>query len=133
VIGSPGHGPAARTADRGEGVVGYVVLVPVALLLVLLGVQAAVYFHEANIAENAGARAVAVSSRFGASNAAGATEGRAVARESGSVVLGLRVSGTDTVVAEVTLGVSHVVPFFPGSVTRRVAAPRERFIPEDER
>ena len=32
-----------------------------------------------------------------------------------------------------TVRVDRVVPLFPGAVTRRVSAPKERFIPEDER
>ena len=59
------------TRDRGEGVVGYVILVPVALFVVLLAVQAAVYFHEANIADNAAGRAAATASRRGSGSRRG--------------------------------------------------------------
>ena len=119
--------------DRGEGVVGYVVLVPVVLFVTMLGIQAAVYFHAANIAQHAGTRAVSVASRRGSSPASGVREATAVVAESGSLLVDADVSGGDSVSASVTVRVARVVPFFPGSVTRRASAPKERFIPEDER
>ena len=124
---------AVDRRDRGEGLVGYVVLVPVALFMVTLGIQAAVYFHAANIAQHAGARAVVVAARSGADAAAGEAEARSVVRDSGSTLVGVTVAGGDVVRASVTVRVSQVVPLFPSSVTRRVVAPKERFVPEDER
>jgi Flp pilus assembly protein TadG len=122
-----------RPADRGVAVVEHVVLVPVVLLLVLLGVQAAVWFHAANVAEHAAARGVSVASRRGVSNAAGAAEAATTVRDSGSTLLGVAVSGTSTVRATVTVAVHRVVPLFPASVTRSASEPEERYIPEDER
>jgi len=119
--------------DRGEAVVGYVLLVPVVLLVLMLGIQAAVYFHAADIAAHAGARSVAVASRRGSSAAAGRMEATSVVAESGSTLLGLEVSDGNTVRAMVTVRVDRVLPFFPDRVTRRVSAPKERFVPEDQR
>jgi hypothetical protein len=128
------HGIRHRPAsDRGEAIVGYVVLVPVVLLVLLLGIQAAVYFHAANIASHAGARSVAVASRRGSGSAQGVLEAQSVIAESGSVPLSVRVIETDTVRAEITVRVDRVVPFFPDRVTRIVSAPKERYLTEDQR
>ena len=105
----------------------------VVLFITMLGVQAAVYFPAANIAQHAGTRAVSVASRRGASPASGAREAASVVAESGSSLVGADVSGGESVSASVTVRVARVVPFFPESVTRRASAPKERFIPEDER
>jgi len=121
------------TRDRGEGVVGYVILVPVALFVVLLAVQAAVYFHEANIADNAAGRAAATASRRGSGSGAGRAEARAVVMESGSRLVDIKVIDGALVRATVRLAVSRVVPLFPDSVERSATAPKERFVPEDER
>ena len=121
------------TRDRGEGVVGYVILVPVALFVVLLGVQAAVYFHEANIADNAAGRAATTASRRGSGSGAGRAEARAVVMESGSRLVDVKVIDGALVRATVRLSVSRVVPLFPDSVERSATAPKERFVPEDER
>lgn len=119
--------------DRGEAIVGYVVLVPVALFVLMLGIQAAAYFHSANVAIHAGGRSVAVASRLGSSAAAGRAEALSVVTESGSVPLAVEVTSGNTVRAVVTVRVDRVLPFFPVSVTRTVSAPKERFIPEDQR
>jgi hypothetical protein len=124
---------SGTATDSGEGVVGYVILVPVALFLVMLGIQAAVYFHAANIAQQAGARAVAVASRHGAGAAAGEREAQIVVRDSGSTLVAASVSDGELVWATVTVRVDRVVPFFPAAVTRHAGAPKERFVPEDER
>lgn len=125
--------PVGGAGDRGEGVVGYVILVPVVLFITMLGIQAAVYFHAANIAQHAGTRAVSVASRRGSSPASGVREAASVVVESGSSLVGADVSGGESVSASVTVRVARLVPFFPESVTRRARAPKERFIPEDER
>lgn len=121
------------TIDRGEATVGYVVLVPVVLLVLMLGIQAAVYFHAANVAANAGARSVAVASRRGSSASAGRSEALSVVVESGSTLLDVDVVEGSTVSAVVTVRVDRVLPFFPDRVTRTVSAPKERFVREDER
>lgn len=129
----PHHGAVESQRDRGEAIVGYVVLVPVALFVLMLGIQAAAYFHSANVATHAGGRSVAVASRLGSSAAAGRAEALSVVTESGSVPLAVEVTAGETVRAAVTVRVDRVLPFFPASVTRTVSAPKERFIPEDER
>jgi len=124
---------SATLRDRGEGTVQYVILVPIVFLVVLLGVQAATYFHAANIASNAATRAVSVASRAGASSAAGAQEASKVVAESGAELLGVSVDGSSEITAAVTVRVRRVVPFFSQAVSRRAAAPKERYLFEDER
>lgn len=111
----------------------YVVLVPIVLLVVLLGIQAATYFHAANVAGNAAARAVAVASRVGATPSSGTDEAQRVVHESGSELLAVALDGGSEVEARVTVRVRRVVPFFAQAVSRRAAAPRERYLHEDER
>lgn len=120
-------------ADRGEAVLEHVVLVPLVLFLVLLGIQAAVYFHAANLAEHASSRAASIASRSGASEASGVAEATATVQDSGGTLVVASVSGGTEVEALVTVRVNRVLPFFPTTVTRRASEPRERFIPEDER
>lgn len=111
----------------------YVILVPIALLVVLLGIQAATYFHAANVASNAATRAVSVASRVGGGSSTGAQEARTVVGESGGELLAVSVRGAADVEAVVTVRVRRVVPFFAQAVTRRAAAPKERYLHEDER
>lgn len=125
--------PSTTSPDRGEAIVGHVVLVPVVLLVLMLGIQAAAYFHAANVAAHAGARSVAVASRLGRTAAAGQAEARSVVVESGSTPLDVVVVDGTTIRASVTVRVDRVLPFFPDRVTRTVSAPKERFVPEDQR
>ena len=93
--------------DRGEFVVEHAVLIPVVLLIVLLGVQAAVYFHAANIAAHASSRGVSVASRHGVGNSAGASEAAATVRDSGSSLVAVSVTGSSTIRASVTVAVNR--------------------------
>lgn len=112
-----------------------VILTPILLVLVLLGVQAAVYFHAANVAMAAASQAAATAS----SPAAVAGDGVAVAQRTiddlgGHPVHVPTVNISDGYVSvSVQVVVSRIVPFFPGSVTRTVLEPRERFVPESNR
>ncbi len=119
--------------DRGEAIVEHVILIPVVLFIVLLGIQAAVYFHAANVAEHASSRGVSVASRFRATNASGVAEATATVRDSGSALAVATVTGGTTIRASVTVKVNRILPFFPSTVTRVASEPKERFIPEDER
>lgn len=128
------HKSSPRT-DRGEATTQMVILTPILLVLVLLGVQAAVYFHAANVAMAAASQAAATAS----SPAAVAGDGVAVAQRTiddlgGHPVHVPTVNISDGYVSvSVQVVVSRIVPFFPGSVTRTVLEPRERFVPESNR
>ncbi|MEY4372361.1 MAG: hypothetical protein RL219_1130 [Actinomycetota bacterium] len=116
--------------DSGTTVVEYVVVIPVVFTLVLAGVQAAVYFHAANLASNAASRGAIEASHRNATVADGALESARAASESGAVVMRAVVRGTAVMEATVQVRVARVVPFFPSSVTRTVRVPKERYIPE---
>jgi Flp pilus assembly protein TadG len=111
----------------------HAILVPVALFLVLAAVQLAAWFHAANVAQHASARAASVASRHQSSTAAGEAEALATVRDSGAAVAGVSVTGGSTIRATVTVRVSRIVPLFPGTVTRSASEPKERYVPEDER
>jgi Flp pilus assembly protein TadG len=121
--------------DRGEATVQLVVLTPVLILLVFLGVQAAIYFHAANVAGAAAAEAAAAgSSRF-----AGAEDARAEALRTVDDLDGRTsqpphaVDANGYVIVTVDVAVPRIVPFFPTSVSRTAREPKERFVPESER
>lgn len=111
----------------------YVVIVPVVMLVVLIGVQAAVYLHAANIARHAASNGAVAASHRGATPMSGEHEARRAARESGASEPRVSVGGTTEVEVTVTLSVPRVAPFFPGSVTRTARLPKERYIAEDLR
>jgi Flp pilus assembly protein TadG len=122
-----------RRGDRGEALVQQVILVPIVLLIAMMGIQAAIYFHAANVAEHASSRAVSIASRQGSSNSAGAAEAAATVAGSGSVLVGVSVTGSTTVTARVTVAVSRILPLLPSRVTRSASEPKERYVPENER
>jgi hypothetical protein len=135
-VSAPSSGPVRLRrgrADRGEAIVEHVVLVPVLLFITLLAVQAATWFHAANVAEHASSRGVSVASRHGSGDAAGVAEATRTALDSGADLVAVSVAGSPEVSASVTVRVPRLLPFFPSTVTRRAVEPEERFIPEDER
>lgn len=119
--------------DRGEAVLEHVVLVPIALFVVLLGVQTAVYFHAANLAELAASRAIAAATRHGSSNATGEQEASSVVVGSGGTLVSASVTGSTLLEAKVVVAVPRVLPLFTASVTRWRRGSEERYIPEDQR
>ena len=121
--------------DRGEATTQLVILTPILVLLVFLAVQAALYFHAANVASAAAAQGAAAGSRVdsgaeSANIAANRTLRELGARPSAAPLV--QLSAIDIVVT-VEVSVSQIVPFFPDSVTRVASEPRERFVPESER
>ena len=125
----------ATSRDRGETTTQIVVLVPVLMLLVLLVVQAALWYHTANVAQAGAARGAAAGSPALASAGSAADAAVRTVSENGGHLAGqpIVVVGDRTVQVSVSLAVPQVVPFFPRVVTRVQLEPRERFIPEDQR
>jgi hypothetical protein len=120
--------------DRGEVSVQSIIIVPAMFTLCLLVVQASLWFHAANIAESAAARGAAAGSVLRASTGAATSAGRAALSENGAGTGSVSASmSADSVSVTVTVTVSHLVPFFPSTVTRTQSEPRERFIPEPQR
>ncbi len=113
----------------------HVLVVPVVLTLTLIGVQAALALHAANVASSAAAQGAAAGAAHGASLAdaaevAGATVAELGGRLDEAPVAA--ITGGEVVVA-VEVRVPSVVPLFPSTVRRQAHEPVERFVPEPER
>jgi hypothetical protein len=126
---------ARRSNERGDVTTQLVVLTPVVLFLVLSVVQLALWLHAANVGHATAARAVAAASMLGGSDGDGVAAASAFASEAG-----IRLEGAPTVVraggmvrAQVTVHLARVLPGVPRTVTRTVAGPVERFVPEVSR
>jgi len=113
--------------DRGDVSLQVVLLTPLLLLLVLVSVQAALWYHAGQLADSAAADGAAAAARYAAGTGAGeAAVAQFVADAGGQLVsAGLSADGT-AVVATVAVRVPHVVPGWPDVVTRRASAPIER-------
>jgi len=122
-------------SDRGEATAQLVILTPILILLVFLGIQAAIYFHSANVAAAAASQGAAAGSRRGS----GIAEATAAAQQT---LADLGDSGEAQTSAEqdaafvrvtVQVDVPRVLPFFPETVSRTAVEPNERFVPESDR
>jgi Flp pilus assembly protein TadG len=120
--------PAGRgRGDRGDVSLQIVLLTPVVLFLVLVIVQAALWYHAVQLADNAAADGASTAARHGAASADGAAAIADFVSDSGGRLVVGQVSGDSTVmVATATVHVPHVIPGWPESVTRRATAPVER-------
>lgn len=123
----------ARRDDRGEVSIETVILMPVLILLIMLGVQAATWYHAANVAQSAAAQGAAAGAVRDAGNGAASARAQQVIDESGALGSASASGGFAEVSVQVTVNVAHLVPFFPDTVTVSASEARERFIPEDQR
>lgn len=123
------------TSDRGEATAQLVILTPILILLIFVGIQAAIYFHAANVAAAAASQGAAAGSRRGS----GIAEATAAAQQT---LVDLGDSGQAQTDAErdaafvrvtVQVDVPRVLPFFPDTVSRTAIEPNERFVPESGR
>ena len=104
-----------------------VLLTQVVLLLVLVSVQAALWYHAAQLADSAAADGAAAAARFAAGTGAGEAAIAEFVADAGGQLVAAGVSADGTaMVATVTVHVPHVVPGWPDVVTRRASAPIER-------
>lgn len=111
------------------------VLTPVLVLVLLVTVQLAAYFHAANVAAAAASRGAAAASpiaRGGDDASAAATRTVAELHARLAVAPDVVISAA-RVRVEVTIAVPGIVPLFPQTVSRAAIEPRERAIPEPER
>lgn len=124
-----------RAPDGGEATAQFVVLVPVLVLFVMLVVQAALWFHSANVAQAGAARGAGAGAPLTASADTAATAAATTVGENGGRLVRWPsvVSTARLIDVTVELAVPRVVPFFPATVSRTQSEPRERFIPENER
>lgn len=127
------------TTDRGETSAEAVIVLPVLILLVMVVLQSALYFHTAHIARAAAAEGATAAASYLVPGALvgsrGAESATIFASESGG-----RISGVPTaelsagmVRVSVTLEVPSLVPFMTNRVTRDATEPKERIVTEIER
>jgi hypothetical protein len=112
-----------------------VLLTPVLLVLVLLVVQTALWWHAAHLADAAAARAAVVTASLDGSAGSGVEAAESFAGAAGARLTRPPVvtrSGEEAS-ATVEVAVPHVVPGFPTRVRRSSVAPVERFVPEGDR
>jgi hypothetical protein len=105
------------------------------LLVLVLAVQLAIWFHAGNIAAAAAGQGAAAGARFGASPTAAVATAQQSVRGLGGRVVG-RPSATvtdQTVSVAVSVSVARLVPFVPTAVRRTATEPRERFVREVDR
>jgi Flp pilus assembly protein TadG len=115
------------SCDRGEVALQVVLLTPIVLLLVLMSVQAALWYHAAELADSAAADGAAAAARYAAGTGAGSAAIAQFVAESGGRLVSATVSADGTaMVATVAVHVPRVVPGWPDTVTRRASAPIER-------
>ncbi len=113
--------------DRGDVSVQVVVLTPVLLLLVLVSVQAALWYHAAQLADNAAADGASAAARHGADADAGTAALTGFVLDAGGrLVAGGVTSDGVVMTATATVHVAHVLPGWPDAVTRHASAPIER-------
>jgi Flp pilus assembly protein TadG len=116
-----------RNGDRGEVSLQVVLLTPLVLLLVLVSVQAALWYHATQLADSAAADGASAAARFAAGTGAGEAAITQFVADAGGLLVSAAVSVDGTaVVATVAVHVPHVVPGWPDVVTRRASAPIER-------
>ena len=118
---------AVVRGDRGEVALQVVLLTPLVLLLVLVSVQAALWYHAAQLADSAAADGAAAAARYAAGDRCRVGRHRPVRGRAGGRLVSAGVSADGTaMVATVAVHVPHVVPGWPDAVTRRASAPIER-------
>ena len=124
-----------RRLDLGEATAQVVILTPILILLVFLGIQAAIYFHSANVAAAAASQGAAAGSRRGAGIAQATAAAQQTLAELGDSGDAETVAEQDAAFVRVTvqIDVPRLLPFFPETVSRTAVEPNERFVPESER
>ena len=121
--------------DRGSATTELVILTPLLVLLVLLTVQMAIYFHVAHVASAAASEGAAV----GAGSRSDVDRAEAAAAEfaqslGGRTARSPRAFVHDHLVTvEVDLELPVIVPFFPRAVAREATEPLEEIVIEADR
>ena len=111
-------------------------MTPVIILLLVIAIQAGLYFHTSSIAGAAAAEGAAAASVVRSSREVTAWRGQQAAQnlviEAGgrTTSAALVAVNTETVAITVEVRVPRIIPFFPSSVRRTVIEPRERFTTE---
>lgn len=130
---APGRG------DSGETTTQIVLVLPIVIVIMMIAIQAGVYFHTSNVAGAAashGAAAAAARSTSAASvrDRGGQAALEILAEAGARVVASPSVSmSSDSVTIAVEVHVPQIVPYFPRVVRRVATEPRERFLTESMR
>jgi Flp pilus assembly protein TadG len=127
--------PRRATRDGGEVSLQTVLLTPVLLALVLVVVQAALWLHAVQIADNAAADGADAARRYLATDADGVAAASDFVTGSRSQLAGpptVQRLG-DRVVVDVVVRVPAIVPGWATSVHRSASGPIEQFVPAARR
>lgn len=110
-------------------------MTPVILMMIFVIVQAGLWFHAVQVAENAAADGADRARRYHATASDGETAAQQFVAEAGITLAAAPAvdRSDDTASVTVTVTVAHLVPGWPGTVSRTAVAPVERFIPEGDR
>lgn len=123
-------------SDSGETTTQAVIVLPVVVFILMLAIQAALYFHISHVAGAAAAQGASAASEklLSAGEAARRGQERAdsMVRETGTILAGpTRVAvSTEEVRVTVRTAVPRIIPLFPAQAVRTAVEPRERFIAE---
>lgn len=122
-------------SDRGEMTTQVVLVVPVVTLILLIAIQAAIYFHTSNVAGAAASQGAAVAVRKDSTTAAtiaGREAAMALMSDAGVVLIETPevTVNVQTISVVVRARVPSVVPYFPSVVLRSATEPREMFLTE---
>ncbi len=131
--------PSGRLRDSGETSSQVVLVIPIVIAILMIAIQAGVYFHTSNVAGAAASHGAAAAAARSTTSQEVRERGSAatleILREAGTRIAApprvamSAVSVTITVEAHVP----RIVPLFPGVVTRTATEPRERFLTESMR
>lgn len=119
--------------DSGETSAQVVLVVPVIILVLMLAIQAGLYFHTSNVAGAAAAQGATAASSVNMTSSVAVQLGQTSARNfvtaAGAQLLAtpLVVVSAGMVSVTVQVKVPRIIPFFSSSVGRSVIEPLERF------
>jgi len=119
--------------DSGETSAQVVLVVPVIILILMLAIQAGLYFHTSNVAGAAAAQGATAASSVNMTSSVAVQLGQSSASNfvmaAGAQLLAtpLVVVSAGMVSVTVQVKVPRIIPFFSSSVGRSVIEPLERF------
>jgi len=119
--------------DKGETSAQVVLVVPVIILILMLAIQAGLYFHTSNVAGAAAAQGATAASSVNMTSSVAVQQGQSSASNF-VMAAGAQLFATPLVVISagmvsvtVQVKVPRIIPFFSSSVGRSVIEPLERF------
>jgi len=125
--------------DSGETSAQVVLVVPVIILILMLAIQAGLYFHTSNVAGAAAAQGATAASSVNMTSSVAVQQGQSSASNFVTAA-GAQLFATPLVLISagivsvtVQVKVPRIIPFFSSSVGRSVIEPLERFTFEDNR